>query len=1029
MVKKKVDERIRTVIENGIKTRQRSIIVCLGDKGRDQVVTLHYMLSKASIKTRPKVLWCYKKDLGFTSNRVKRQKKIKRDIDRGLRQPDTENPFEIFVGSTDIRYTYYKESHKVLGNTYGMCILQDFEALTPNILARTIETVEGGGLIVLLLNNMSSLQQLYTLTMDVHARFRTESHQDVTCRFNERFLLSLGSCPTCIMIDDELNILPITSHIRAIKPVNVPDQEMNEKGDYVSAQEKELKSLQVDLRETQPVGALVECARTLDQAKAVLNFLDAISEKTLRSTVVLTAARGRGKSAALGFAIAGAIAYGYSNIFVTAPSPENLNTLFAMIFKAFEALDIKEHQDYEAIQSTNPEFHKAIVRVNVFREHRQTIQFIQPQDHEKLAQAELLVIDEAAAIPLPMVKKLLGPYLVFMSSTVNGYEGTGRSLSLKLVKQLRQQSNSKKDSGKVDGSLASARVLREITLEEPIRYAQGDMVEKWLNGLLCLDCTNKVPRLSGGLPHPSQCQLFHVNRDSLFSYHKASEAFLQRMMSLYVSSHYKNTPNDLQLMSDAPSHEMFVLIGPVKDGALPDILVVIQVCMEGAISKESVLKSLARGKRDAGDLIPWCISQQFQNNEFATLSGARVVRIATHPELSRMGYATRSLELLSSYFQGDMTNLDEKDDGSTGHIEPTQDAVNMTEALVPRKNLPPLLTSLADRKPEGLHWLGVSFGCTQDLYNFWGKNGFKPVYLRLTPNDLTGEHTCIMIKPHQNVTLETVPNQKWLDSFHADFQRRFVSLLGFDFQKFPAALGLAFLFDPNTPCKNAIGLKELGMLFTEFDLKRLESYARNLVDYHMILDLVPPLARLLFCDRLPVSLSFSQAAILLGLGLQHKSVSTMEKELGLPSNQILALFNKAIRKMSTHMRSTQEKQVRDEITDKTTTKEAPSMKPLATSLRQESQQNTKEVHQQMKEKNRKLIEQGIGDLQRYAITGTDEDWSEKLDAGAGASVSIKSSKERPKPRFERSGTPASKGAKGGKSGASAKLAGKKRKKT
>lgn len=37
-----------------------------------------------------------------------------------------------------------------------------------------------------------------------------------------------------------------------------------------------------------------------------------------------------------------------------------------------------------------------------------------------LAQAELVVVDEAAAIPLPIVSKLLGPYLVFMSSTVNG---------------------------------------------------------------------------------------------------------------------------------------------------------------------------------------------------------------------------------------------------------------------------------------------------------------------------------------------------------------------------------------------------------------------------------------------------------------------------------------------------------------------------------------------------------------------------------------------------------------------------------
>lgn len=57
---------------------------------------------------------------------------------------------------------------------------QDFEALTPNLLARTIETVEGGGMLVLLLSSMSSLTQLYSLTMDVHARLRTDSHQDVT---------------------------------------------------------------------------------------------------------------------------------------------------------------------------------------------------------------------------------------------------------------------------------------------------------------------------------------------------------------------------------------------------------------------------------------------------------------------------------------------------------------------------------------------------------------------------------------------------------------------------------------------------------------------------------------------------------------------------------------------------------------------------------------------------------------------------------------------------------------------------------
>ncbi len=62
-MRKKVDARIRTLIENCAKTRQRAMLVLVGDKGRDQVVNLHYMLSKASVKARPTVLWCYKKDL------------------------------------------------------------------------------------------------------------------------------------------------------------------------------------------------------------------------------------------------------------------------------------------------------------------------------------------------------------------------------------------------------------------------------------------------------------------------------------------------------------------------------------------------------------------------------------------------------------------------------------------------------------------------------------------------------------------------------------------------------------------------------------------------------------------------------------------------------------------------------------------------------------------------------------------------------------------------------------------------------
>ena len=65
-----------------------------------------------------------------------------------------------------------------------------------------------------------------------------------------------------------------------------------------------------------------------------------------------------------------------------------------------------------------------------------------------------------------------------------------------------------------------------------------------------------------------------------------------------------------------------------------------QVSLEGEIAKLSILNSLSRGHRPSGDLIPWTISQQFQDTEFGQLSGVRVVRIATHPDLQRVSIKT-----------------------------------------------------------------------------------------------------------------------------------------------------------------------------------------------------------------------------------------------------------------------------------------------------------------------------------------------------------------------------------------------------
>ena len=128
------------------------------------------------------------------------------------------------------------------------------------------------------------------------------------------------------------------------------------------------------------------------------------------------------------------------------------------------------------------------------------------------------------------------------------------------------------------------------------------------------------------------------------------------MVALFVASHYKNSPNDLQLMSDAPAHQLYVLLGPVDKHAakLPEVLAAVQLSLEGDISREVVQRQLARGEAPSGDLIPWTISQQFQESSFASLSGARVVRVAVHPEMQHMGYGSRALDQLVHYFSGEM---------------------------------------------------------------------------------------------------------------------------------------------------------------------------------------------------------------------------------------------------------------------------------------------------------------------------------------------------------------------------------------
>ncbi|KAF7971383.1 hypothetical protein HWV62_21296 [Athelia sp. TMB] len=310
------------------------------------------------------------------------------------------------------------------------------------------------------------------MTMDVHTRYHTSAHDSVVARF----ILSLSSCSDCLALDNKFNVL---DDEKDITPIDEPRGKGKDDADIAPTK------LKASLADTPHVDALATLVKTLDQAQALLTFVDAIEEMTLCSTVTLTAAHGRGKSAALGLAIAAALAHGwYSNIFELG---ELEDSFLFHLQRGWTCSDMEEHFAYDIAQIAIPDFNKAIVRVNIFREHRQTIQYIQPEDAHVLGQAELVIIDEAAAILL-------------------------------------------------------------LT-------------------------------------------------DTLFSFQPASKAFLQHVIALYVAAHYNNQPNDLHLLSDAPANHLFVLLPLIKgdEAHLPGPLVVLQVALEGNISKGAIMDGLGRG--------------------------------------------------------------------------------------------------------------------------------------------------------------------------------------------------------------------------------------------------------------------------------------------------------------------------------------------------------------------------------------------------------------------------------------------------
>ncbi len=180
-----------------------------------------------------------------------------------------------------------------------------------------------------------------------------------------------------------------------------------------------------------------------------------------------------------------------------------------------------------------------------------------------------------------------------------------------------------------------------------------------------------------------------------------------------------------------------------------------------------------------------------------------------------------------------------------------------------------------------------------------------------------------------------------------------------------------------------------------------------MIDYHLILDLLPTLARLYFSGKTGLQLTTAQGAILLALGLQFKPLVNLEFELGIGATQLLALFNKSIRKIAQYLRQVQENAYTAEIMAKTAAKTSQAALALSnaktdsiavsSNLQSELKDGAAAVKKVMKDKQKDLL--ASLSLEKYAISASDDDWAKNADKLAaavttGKSVALKAGEDK-----------------------------------
>ncbi|ELZ09805.1 hypothetical protein C478_16537 [Natrinema thermotolerans DSM 11552] len=475
---------------------------------------------------------------------------------------------------------------ELLGTTREVIAVDAHAELRPNAVGKVAGAVDGGGLLVLLVPPLEAWPDRRD-GFDESLAVPPFELDDVSGRFRRR----------------------LVETVRAHRGIAIVDLESGRiEADGLTHPSPRLATADPAPPDRRFPMAAYEACLTGDQADAVA-ALEALSEAD--RAVVLEADRGRGKSSAAGIA-AGAFATAGEDVLVTAPAARNAAELFDRAGELCRTLD-----DDATVESRRIETSAG-----------GSVRFREPTAAAETTEtADIVLVDEAAALPVATLESLLTADRVAFATTIHGYEGAGRGFSVRFRDRLAE----------------SDHEVTDCRLVEPIRYAGGDPVEVWAFRALLLDARPPVEPLVADADSDS-VEYRRLEPDALL----ADERLLREAFGLLVLAHYRTEPNDLARLLDAPNLEARAL---VRDGHVVSVAL---LAREGNLSPER-RAMMYEGGRIRGNMLPDVLTSQVRDEAAGEPAGLRVVRIATHHAARSRGLGSLLLERVREEF-GDGTD-------------------------------------------------------------------------------------------------------------------------------------------------------------------------------------------------------------------------------------------------------------------------------------------------------------------------------------------------------------------------------------